>query len=173
METKILVTYASKYGATEGIAENIAQTLDSSGLQVDILPINQVTSLAPYKAVVLGSAIYMGLWRKKASAFLKDNEKILSNKQVWLFSSGPAGTDKPEELLKGWLLPEKLKPIIDRIKPVNIKVFHGEVNVEKMNFIEKWMVKKVKSPIGDFRDWDMITSWATGIADILKKVTVN
>jgi hypothetical protein len=41
--------------------------------------------------------------------------------------------------------------------------------VEKMNFIEKWMVKNVKASIGDFRDWAAITAWATGIADALKE----
>jgi menaquinone-dependent protoporphyrinogen oxidase len=168
METKVLVTYASKYGATREIAEKISQTLSNNGLQVDTLPINQVTNLMQYNAVVLGSAIYMGLWRKKATAFLKANEKILAEKPVWLFSSGPAGEDSVEKILKDWQYPKNLQPIIDRIKPCNITVFHGLVDIEKMNFIEKWMVKKVKSPVGDYRDWNAIDSWALGIASVLK-----
>jgi hypothetical protein len=31
------------------------------------------------------------------------------------------------------------------------------------------MIKNVKAPLGDFRDWEAITSWAKSIADGLKK----
>jgi hypothetical protein len=40
---------------------------------------------------------------------------------------------------------------------------------KKLNPIEKWTIKNVKAPIGDFRDWDAITAWATAIADVLKE----
>jgi len=43
------------------------------------------------------------------------------------------------------------------------------VELEKLNPLHKWMINKVESPIGDFRDWDAITSWATAIADVLKE----
>jgi len=36
-----------------------------------------------------------------------------------------------------------------------------------MNLIEKWMIKNVKAPVGDFRDWDAITAWASAISDAL------
>ncbi len=88
---------------------------------------------------------------------------------VWLFSSGPTGEGDPVKLLEGWRIPGAVEPIVDRIQPKDIVVFHGDVNVEKLNFIEKSMVKNVKVPVGDFRDWDAITSWAVAIADALKK----
>jgi hypothetical protein len=31
------------------------------------------------------------------------------------------------------------------------------------------MIKNVQSPVGDFRDWDAVTSWATAIADVLEE----
>jgi hypothetical protein len=31
------------------------------------------------------------------------------------------------------------------------------------------MIKNVKSPVGDFRDWEAITSWATAITNALKE----
>jgi menaquinone-dependent protoporphyrinogen oxidase len=60
-------------------------------------------------------------------------------------------------LLKGWRFPEALQPIADRIRSRDIAVFHGNVNMKKLNLIEKWMLKNVKTPLGDFRDWDIIT----------------
>jgi hypothetical protein len=69
----------------------------------------------------------------------------------------------------GWRLPAALQPF-DRIRPRDIAVFHGHINPDKINFIEKWAIKSiVKKPFGDFRNWDTIVAWTTTIADALKK----
>ena len=102
---------------------------------------------------------------------MKENEKILAERPVWLFSSGPAGEGDPVELLQGWTFPDGLQPIAERIQPRDIAVFHGDVDVEKVNFIERAMIKNVESPVGDFRDWEAITAWATEIAQVLKQTS--
>ena len=158
MNIKVLVAYATKYGATEGIAEKIGEVLGEAGLHVEVLPVDQVKDLDPYKAVVLGSATYIGRWRKEAAKFLRSNEKVLANKLVWLFSSGPMEEGDPVELMKGWRFPKSLQPIADRIQPKDIAIFHGAMEIENLSQLEKWMIKKVKAPIGDFRDWEAITS---------------
>jgi menaquinone-dependent protoporphyrinogen oxidase len=86
-----------------------------------------------------------------------------------LFSSGPGGEGDPVKLTEGWRFPNGLQPVADRIHPRDITLFHGVIDPEKMNFLEKWMLKNVESPIGDFRDWDAITAWAAAIAATLKK----
>jgi menaquinone-dependent protoporphyrinogen oxidase len=169
MDNQVLVAYATKYGATAEIAEKMGQVLRQAGLRTDVLPTDRISDVSPYNAVVLGSAVYIGRWRKEAVKFLKANETVLAEKLVWLFSSGPTGKGDPVELTQGWRFPGKLQPIADRIAPRDIAVFHGAVDVGKLNFIEKWMLKNVKAPSGDFRDWDAITSWATAIADELKE----
>ena len=78
----ILVTYASKYGATQEIAERIGEVLRQAGLQVDILPVASIRNLAAYEAVILGSAIYVGKWHKEAETFLRTNEKVLAERNV-------------------------------------------------------------------------------------------
>ena len=169
MEEKVLVAYATKYSATAEIAEKIGQVLGQAGLSTDVMPAKEVSDLTPYKAVVLGSAVYIGKWRKEAVQFLQANEKMLVERLVWLFSSGPTGEGDAAELGQGWRFPGKLQPIADRVRPRDVAVFHGTVDVGKLNLIEKWMLKNVKAPIGDFRDWDAIVAWAAGIADALKK----
>ncbi len=168
MDNKILIAYATKYGATAEIAEKISQVLRQEGLAVEVLPVKRVGDLSRYKAVVLGSAVYVGRWHKQAATFLKDNERTLTNMLVWLFSSGPTDEGDPEELLKGWRFPKDLQPIADRIEPRDIVLFHGAVEVDKLNRLHKWMIAKVKAPVGDFRDWDAIAAWAKSIADSLK-----
>jgi menaquinone-dependent protoporphyrinogen oxidase len=169
MENKVLVTYASKYGATKEIAEKIGEVLKQDGLQTDVLPVKSVKNLSEYKAVVIGSGVYIAKWRKEAANFLKANAKLLAERPVWLFSSGPAGDGNPVEKLKGWRFPTGLQPTADLIRPRDNTVFFGDINADKMNFFEKWVIKNVKSPVGDFRDWDAINKWAKDIADALKK----
>jgi menaquinone-dependent protoporphyrinogen oxidase len=169
MDNQVLVAHASKYGATAEIAEKIGEVLRQAGLYTDVTPAKDVKDLTPYEAVVLGSAVYIGKWRKEAVKFLKANQKMLAERKVWLFSSGPSGEGDPVALLNGWRFPQALQPIADRIQPREIAVFHGAMDMDKLNRIEKSMIKNVKAPVGDFRDWDRITSWAMAIADVLKE----
>jgi menaquinone-dependent protoporphyrinogen oxidase len=136
---------------------------------VNVSSVGSAGDPASYKAVILGSAAYIGQWRREAVKYINSNEKSLAGKPVWIFSSGPTAEGDPIELVKGWRFPEKIKPVIDNIKPRDITVFHGVLDINKMNFIEKFMINKVKAPLGDFRDWDGITAWAAAIADELNK----
>ncbi len=122
-----------------------------------------------YGAVVLGSAVYIGQWRKLAAKFLQTNEEALTGKPVWLFSSGPTGEGDPVELAQGWRFPGKLQPIADNIGARDIALFHGSADASKMNFLEKWMLKNVKAPAGDYRDWDAIIAWSEAIAEVLRE----
>jgi menaquinone-dependent protoporphyrinogen oxidase len=167
MAEKILVTYATKYGATAEIAEKIASALGQAGLSIELLPIQQVRDLSVYTAVVLGSAVYIGQWRKEAVKFLENNEAELAKRPLWLFSSGPTGEGDPVELVEGRHFPPKLQPVINRLQPRAIVVFHGHMNQDKMNFLEKWMIKNVDAPVGDYRDWQAIADWAAAIANEL------
>jgi len=169
MKQKVLVAYASKYGATTEIAEKIGEVLNDAGLPTDVSPVKQVSNLTEYNAVILGSAVYIGQWRKEAVKFLEANEKALTERSVWLFSSGPSGEGDPVELLSGWQFPKGQQEIADRIQPRDITVFHGNVDVNKLNFLHKWMIGKVESPVGDFREWEAIAAWATSIAEALKE----
>ena len=169
MNPRILITYASKYGATKEIAEKIGEVLRQDDLQVDILPVNSVHDFTPYRAVILGCAVYIGKWLKESGEFLKVNERNPAERPLWLFSSGPTGEGNPLDLLEGWQVPSDQQAIVQRLQPRGIAVFHGYINLDKINFIEKWSVKSlVKKPFGDFRDWTAIASWATSIAAALK-----
>jgi len=168
MDKKVLVAYATKYGATAEIAEKIGQSLRDAGLQVDVQPVKQIRHVKPYSAVILGSAVYIGAWRKEAVKFLQLHELELAKIPVWLFSSGPTGEGDPVTLLQGWRFPKELQPIINRVLPRDVAVFHGNVDIDKANFIDMQMIKMVKSPNGDFRNWDSITAWAQKIAQTLQ-----
>ena len=171
MNKRVLVVYASKYGATAEIAEEIATNLRSVNLLVDLLPADKVLDLSKYHGVVLGSAVYAGRWRKEAVQFLEQCEQKLSEIPVWIFSSGPTGEGDPVELLKGWRYPDALKSLMERIQPEDIMVFHGDLEREKLTFGEKLIVRGVKAPVGDFRDWETIADWAQSIVETMRDFT--
>jgi menaquinone-dependent protoporphyrinogen oxidase len=164
---RVLVAYATKRGATAGIAERIGQVLREADLPTDVLPAGQVHDLSPYSAVVLGSAVYMFHWRKEAAKLLKALAAAQADRPVWLFSSGPTSETDTDAFLEGAKLPKGLQPIADRIQPRDVAVFRGVLDLEKLNPFERWVMNKMKAPAGDFRDWEAIEAWARTIAQAL------
>src|SRR5437660_12777865 len=100
----ILVAYASKHGSTQGIAERIAEKVRQMGKEAEARPVEEVSDPGSYEAFVIGSAVYYGSWLKEATEWVHRNQAVLSERRVWLFSSGPLGTEikdaeqQPKEL---------------------------------------------------------------------------
>jgi menaquinone-dependent protoporphyrinogen oxidase len=156
----ILVAYASKHGATEGIAQAIAGRLQERGKQAEARSVEEIEGLGGAEAVVLGSAIYAGSWIKDATSFAERHREALAAVPVWLFSSGPLGTEEEDEEQQ----PRQLADLQEHLSPRDHRVFFGALDREKLGFAERMIVKAVKAPDGDFRDWDAIRGWADGIA---------
>jgi menaquinone-dependent protoporphyrinogen oxidase len=169
MNKKILIAYTSKYGATAEIAKKIEKDLQVAGYDASAQPAKGIKDLADYSAVILGSALYMGQWQKEAVQFLKANQTALAEHPFWIFTSGPTGEGDPVELVQGRIIPENLKEVVDACNPKDVTVFGGIVNNEKLNLFEKQILKMVKAPSGDFRDWQAISAWTAKIANTLKE----
>ena len=137
-------------------------------MQADVIDAKKASDINKYKAVVLGSAAYIGNWRKEAVRFVKKYEDVLSERPVWVFSSGPTDNGDPLELVNGWMYPKGVQENIQKIKPRETIVLHGKLDENKIKGLQKWMLSKAKVSFGDFRDWDSITTWAEKIADEVK-----
>ena len=165
---KLLVTYASKYGSTAEIADVIGKELRNRNYEVEVKPVSQVDSLTGYDGFVIGSAVYAGSWMKVAAKFLRANQEQLAGRPVWFFSSGPTGQGDPNEIMDGWSFPENLEQVRKTVNPKDIILFHGNLDLDRLNFAEKMIVKSVKATVGDFRDWLVIRGWARSIDLALK-----
>ena len=159
----VVVAYASKHGSTEGIAAAIAERLTEAGEPAEATRVDQVSDLSAATAVVLGSAIYAGSWMKEAVEFVHRFAEPLAERPVWLFSSGPLGEDVEDEEQQ----PRQLEEIEGIVGPIEHRVFFGALDRSKLGFAERMIVKAVKAPDGDFRDWDEIRTWADAIASDL------
>lgn len=83
----MLVCAASKYGATNEIAQAIADVLAARGCEVTVLAPEKVGAVEEFDAVVLGSAVYLGRWMKPARDVAERSAAALATRPVWLFSS--------------------------------------------------------------------------------------
>jgi menaquinone-dependent protoporphyrinogen oxidase len=162
MNNRVLVAYATKHGATRGIADCIAEELRGAGLDVAIAEVREVRDLAPYDAVVLGSALYAGNWRSEAVAFVKRHRAELATRPVWLFSSGPLDTETDPAAVE---MTKSVAKATSRLAPVDHETFGGALLPGTPGFIEGLMLRNRS---GDFRDWEHVREWSRGIAAELK-----
>lgn len=167
----VLIAYATKHGATEGIAERLAATIRQAGVQATVLPMEQAGDLAAYDAFVIGSAAYLGHWRKEAQQFVRANAALLASRPVWLFSSGPLGieaTDAQGRDVIATAEPAEIAEFRATLVPRDHRVFFGALDPDRLTFGERLLRKlpagRALLPEGDFRDWAAVDIWATGIA---------
>lgn len=158
--TRVLVTYASKHGATAEIAEAIADELRANGLDADCRPAAVVDDLNGYDATVLGSAVYMKRWRRPARRMLSRRASELADRPLWLFSSGPCGANPNPS----WSEPKRVVRAAKKLGARNHVVFGGRLPIEPKGFIERGMVDKTPPDQRDLRDWDEIRAWSRSIA---------
>ena len=169
MKHRILVAYASRYGATREIAEAIAGVLGEHGHEVEVRTAEEVTKMTPYDAVILGSAIYSGNWLPEARELFESFQEELVTRSVWLFSSGPTVTADPVEVMRGWTFPEALAPLAAKVKAEGIALFAGKIDAEKLS-AQDWLINRsMRGVVGDFRNWEQIAAWAKRIATILEE----
>ncbi|MET8764898.1 flavodoxin domain-containing protein [Lentzea sp. NPDC004782] len=158
---EVLVAYATKMGGTKEIAEAIAARIRAASHEVIVLDAAKVRSVEPYKAVVLGSALYAGRWRPGAVRMLKRTEHALARKPVWLFHSGPLGASQVPQRA-----PRRVRELAARIGADQPITFGGRLTAQTAaGFLAR---KMARGPMaGDYRDWDAIDQWAHSIAEHL------
>lgn len=142
---RVLVIYASKHGSTREIAEAIADELGQAGLEAEAIGARDVEAL-DCDAVILGSAVHMGRWRREAGPILRTFGETLEEMPFWVFSSGPVGDPASEDDdAERWIEPQHTVAEALRLNARDHAVFRGSI----------------AEPA---RDWEQIRSWARGIA---------
>lgn len=159
---KVLVTAASRHGATTEVAASIGAILMEAGHEVHVLHPAEVPGMDGFDAAVIGSAVYVGRWLEPARDLVEREKVALGRMPVWLFSSGPIGDPpKPvEEPIDG-------APLAQLVGARAHRTFAGRVDRKRLGFGEKAIMAAVRAPEGDFRSWPEIEAWARGIAAAL------
>lgn len=164
MSVSILVTYATRGGSTQEVAEMVAATLSERGLEVELQPMRQVKSLARYSAVVMGAPLYMFRWHKDALHFLAHHREALKERPVAIFALGPFHDEEKEfQTVRGQLDEELDK--FPWLEPVAIQIFGGKFDPAKLGFPYNLMPALRNMPASDARDWAAIRAWANDLAE--------
>jgi len=172
MTDKILVTYATRYGSTQEVAETVAEILREGGFEVDVQSMRTVRTLEGYGTVVLGAPLYVGKWPKHAHRFLLRFEEALVKLPVAIFALGPIHDDEDEILGSRVQLDTELKKY-PWLKPVALEMFVGKYDPSKFHFFDRLIASMPASPIykmpaSDHRDWVAIHIWAGKLVSTLQ-----
>ena len=130
-----LIAYATKYGFTKTCAEILAKNLDEKADICDLA--DGLPNLLGYDKVIIGGSIYAGKIRKPAMRFCSDNLDILKDKKLGLFICGIADGDDARKQLESAFPKELLAVAVAK------ESFGGECNYDKMNFMERFILKKI------------------------------
>jgi len=171
MNKKILVTYASRFGSTEGVAKRIGNTLSEHGLTVDVLPMREVKDLSAYQAVVAGSAINAGAWLPDAMQFMQTHRAELSQKPFASFlvcmTLTMRNADQYRSHVATWLAPVRAL-----VRPVSEGLFAGALDINKIPSFGDHLKFRLSVlfgvwQAGDHRDWNAIQNWALELKPLL------
>ncbi|PID97518.1 MAG: flavodoxin [Actinobacteria bacterium] len=155
---RILVVASSKHGATNEIADFIAEQLDNAGYDVARSRPEDVSSLDDVDAVVCGSAVYMTQWMEESRAFLDRFRSQLAELPFWAFSVGMSGIPKhsPQD-------PFRIGPALLKVQADDHHSFAGRYDPGLLSLRERSIARLAGAVEGDFRDWDEVADWTRTI----------
>jgi menaquinone-dependent protoporphyrinogen oxidase len=158
---RVLVTWGSKRGGTEGIARSIGEGLRGEGIDVDLLPPDRARRAQGFDAVVVGGALYAGRWHADARRFVIRREEDLRRVPVWFFSSGPLDGSAERSAIAPT---RQVEQLMGRVGAQGHRTFGGRLLPDARGFPASAMAK---THAGDFRDPAQIRAWAREIARAL------
>ena len=167
----LLVVYASRHGATAEIAARIATRLVDSGASVDLRLVDEVETLDPYDAVVLGAPVYDQSWPPEANTFVAENRDALAARPLWLFSVGAFGDTKHLIGPQTHKEPQGIETIRAEIHAREYRVFQGVIHKHQWPFWSRVFFHAFGGRFGDHRDWPTIDAWADRIAVALPSLS--
>ena len=167
--TDVLVVFASRHGATRGVAERIAARLHEDGLAVTLSRVEDVGEIPPGCAVVLGSPVYDQGWPPEFDEFVARHMQALAGRRTWLFSVGTFG-DRRRVI--GPLMrrePRNIGQVRETMRPDEYRVFAGVIRREQWPLLSRVLFHLFGGRLGDNRDWAAIDEWAESILGALHR----
>lgn len=161
--SNVLVVYGTGTGCTEGVAGCLGKTIASSGHAVEVVSAKDAPDPSSYDAVLVGSGVRAGNWHAPVKEWVKSNAAALADKKVAFYTVclGLATDPSKDAEVRAYT-----DPLVAAtgVTPVEIGVFAGWNEPRRFSFLERTILKLMKAPEGDFRDWAAIEAWAGEVA---------
>jgi len=149
----VLVAYIGASTSTVEVARQVADRLVKAGFPAVVRPLEQVQSLRPYQAVVLGSDVREQSFPPELSQLSSSFYDALAALPAWLFSTGNSGVSVPAAL---------------RIR--EYRHFAGSFPRDRTSALGELFLKVCGAASSDYRDWREINDWAGNIARELQHI---
>jgi menaquinone-dependent protoporphyrinogen oxidase len=158
---RVLVTWGSRRGGTDGLARDLAGALAAQGLEVEARPAAEVRELTGFDAVIVGGALYANRWHRDARRLVARSARELRRRPTWFFSSGPLD----DSATRGEIAPTRqVKALMARVGAQGHMTFGGRLTADARGLTAQAMAAK---HAGDWRDPAQVRAWAGSIARAL------
>jgi len=144
----IALIYISKHGTVRKIAERIKDGLHVENIELFNLKENKKINPENYEIIILGGSIHAGTIQKGLRKFVDKNLSVLLRKKIFIFIACMEKSSKRDEYLKNAFPIELLENTLE------ISYLGGEFLFDKMNFIEKKIIKKISGKSEDVNEID-------------------
>jgi menaquinone-dependent protoporphyrinogen oxidase len=158
---RVLVTWGSKRGGTEGIGRIIGEALQAHGIDVVAAPAAQTGKLDRFDAIVVGGALYANRWHAAARRFVHRHVDRLRKVPVWLFSSGPLDDSADGGSIA---VAPQVEVLAERVGAQGHVTFGGRLDPNAKGFPAS---ERAKNKSGDWRNPTRIRTWADELATAL------
>lgn len=158
---RVLVTWGSERGGTEGIGRIVADELEQAGLEVVRMPAEEAVDPRGFDGVVVGGALYANRWHRAARRYVSRHVHQLREVPVWFFSSGPLDDSADQHDIAPV---RQVEALMQRVGAVGHVTFGGRLAPDAKGFPAKAMAKTLS---GDWRDPARIRAWADDVAQVL------
>lgn len=142
---KTLIAYASKHGFTKDCAEKLSGKLNGE-VEIKNLKLDKAIDLSQYDKIIIGGSIYAGQIQKEVKEFCSKYINELKKKKLGLFICGMSEDDKVTQQIKASYPEELLNCAIIK------ENFGGEFVFNKMNFFERFIIKKIAKTSEDMHN---------------------
>ena len=133
---KTLIVYDTKHGCTLSAAATLKSLLRDDVTVVHVKERSGI-DLNTFDVVIVGGSIHAGRVQGRIKKFCEENLAVLEKKRLGLYLCCMYEGEKATAQFEG-AFPEKL-----RKHAVAVGLFGGVVDFDKMNFVERAIVKKV------------------------------
>lgn len=134
---KTAIIYLSKHGTTEKVAYEIASRLSSEKVSIYDLSKDKISNLDSFDELIIGGSIHAGAVQKRIKKFCEKNQTLLLKKKLGLYLCCAEKEKKAKEQFENAFAEEL------RNHASATGLLGYEFLLDKMNFFEKAIVKKV------------------------------
>lgn len=133
---KYIIIYRSRHGTTGKVAKYICEKLKPKSCDLIDLKDNRNPDLSGYDTVILGGSVHAGQLNSAMKKYIEKNSNLLLTKRLGLFLCGMEIDKADLHFSNAW--PAELR------NHATVRLHAGgEFLFEKMNFFERFAVKKI------------------------------